>query len=131
MSPKVNEMSQPIAGIRAGQVAVAIWENEIQVNGTTKTVLKASVSRGMRMGVDGRRESTGPRQAQPDPELSLPLGGPEVKRMRRCMLCGSVERAELLGVYCGWCDRIGGDVQAGPAIERGLADTPSHHRKNL
>lgn len=36
---------QPIARFRAGQVSCAIWENEIQVNGTTKIALKASVSR--------------------------------------------------------------------------------------
>ena len=36
---------QPTARFRAGQISCALWENEIQVNGTTKTVLKASVSR--------------------------------------------------------------------------------------
>ena len=36
---------QPIARFRAGQVSCALWENEIQVNGTAKTMLKASVSR--------------------------------------------------------------------------------------
>jgi hypothetical protein len=36
---------QPLARFRAGPVSCAIWENEIQVNGTTKTMLKASVSR--------------------------------------------------------------------------------------
>ena len=36
---------QPLARFRAGQINCAIWENEISVNGTTKTVLKASVSR--------------------------------------------------------------------------------------
>jgi len=36
---------QPIARFRAGQVSCGIWENEIQVNGTAKTMLKASVSR--------------------------------------------------------------------------------------
>ena len=36
---------QPVARFRAGQVSCAIWENEINVNGMTKTMLKASVSR--------------------------------------------------------------------------------------
>ena len=36
---------KPIAKIRAGTVACALWENEIQVDGQTKTVLKASVDR--------------------------------------------------------------------------------------
>ncbi len=38
-------MNQPIARFRAGQISCALWENEIQANGTAKTVLKASVSR--------------------------------------------------------------------------------------
>lgn len=36
---------QPIARFRAGEINCAIWENEIQVNGMAKTVLKANVSR--------------------------------------------------------------------------------------
>jgi len=32
--------TQPVARSRAGQITCAIWENEIQVNGTTKAVLK-------------------------------------------------------------------------------------------
>jgi len=36
---------QPMARFRAGQVSCALWENEIQVNGTAKTMLKASISR--------------------------------------------------------------------------------------
>ena len=36
---------QPLARFRAGAMSCALWENEIAVNGTTKTVLKASVSR--------------------------------------------------------------------------------------
>ena len=36
---------KPIAKIRAGTVACALWENEISVDGQTKTVLKASVDR--------------------------------------------------------------------------------------
>lgn len=31
--------------IRAGQISCALWENEINVNGTRKTILKASVTR--------------------------------------------------------------------------------------
>ena len=31
--------------IRAGSVSCALWENDIQVNGNTKTVLKASIQR--------------------------------------------------------------------------------------
>ena len=38
-------MTQPTARFRAGSISSALWENEIAVNGTTKTVLKASVSR--------------------------------------------------------------------------------------
>lgn len=36
---------QPLARSRAGQISRALRENEIQVNDTTKTALKASVSR--------------------------------------------------------------------------------------
>ena len=36
---------KPVAKIRAGTVACALWENEINVNGTAKTVLKASIER--------------------------------------------------------------------------------------
>ena len=35
---------QPIARFRAGQTSCAIWENDINVNGTAKTVLKGYVS---------------------------------------------------------------------------------------
>ena len=39
-------MSKPIMKYAAGNVAVAIWENEIPLpNGTTKPVLKATVER--------------------------------------------------------------------------------------
>ena len=41
----MNETDQPITRSRAGQIPGAIWENETQVNGATKTLLKASVSR--------------------------------------------------------------------------------------
>jgi hypothetical protein len=47
----VNKMSgngntAPLVRISAGhQVSAGIWENEITVNGTTKTVLKTTVSR--------------------------------------------------------------------------------------
>ena len=50
-------MNQPIARFRAGQINCAIWENEINANGTTKTVLKASVGRRHK-GRDGNRRST-------------------------------------------------------------------------
>ena len=36
---------KPLARIRAGSVSCALWENEIKVNGNTKTVLKASIQR--------------------------------------------------------------------------------------
>ncbi|MFC1805663.1 hypothetical protein ACFL09_01615 [Planctomycetota bacterium] len=36
---------QPLARFRAGAMSCALWENEINVSGTTKTMLKASVSR--------------------------------------------------------------------------------------
>ena len=36
---------KPLAKFRAGQVSCALWENEINVNGTAKTILKASIER--------------------------------------------------------------------------------------
>ena len=36
---------QPIEKFRAGPIACALWENEITMDGQTKTILKASVSR--------------------------------------------------------------------------------------
>ena len=36
---------KPLAKFRAGQVSCALWENEINVNGNPKTVLKASIQR--------------------------------------------------------------------------------------
>jgi hypothetical protein len=50
-------------------------------------------------------------------ELSLPSGRPEVRKMRRCVACGAIENAELLGVYCDRCEKIAGDVWAGLAAE--------------
>ena len=38
-------VGQPLARFRAGAMSCALWENEINVSGTTKTVLKASVTR--------------------------------------------------------------------------------------
>ena len=37
--------SQPVKKFRAGQVACALWENDIVVQGSTKKVLKASIER--------------------------------------------------------------------------------------
>ena len=36
---------KPVAKIKAGQVSVALWDNEITVNGRTVTVLKATIQR--------------------------------------------------------------------------------------
>jgi len=36
---------QPVERFSAGQVSCAVWENEININGQAKTILKASVSR--------------------------------------------------------------------------------------
>ena len=36
---------RPLAKIRAGSVSCALWENQINVNGTPKTVLEASIER--------------------------------------------------------------------------------------
>ena len=41
-------MTKPLKSFAAGGVRAAVWENEIQVNGSTKAVLKASVERRYR-----------------------------------------------------------------------------------
>ena len=35
----------PVAKVRVGAISCSVWENQISVNGTDKTVLKASVER--------------------------------------------------------------------------------------
>jgi hypothetical protein len=35
----------PVAKFRAGQVASAVWSNDVEVNGRTVTILKATVQR--------------------------------------------------------------------------------------
>jgi len=39
------ERQKPIAKYRAGPVTCALWENDIMVNGTRQTMLKASLER--------------------------------------------------------------------------------------
>ena len=58
---QVNRMvgQKPVAKFNAGQVSVALWENEIKANGTTKTVLKASISRRYKDNSTGEWKSGG------------------------------------------------------------------------
>ena len=53
-------MSQqtPVDKYRAGQVAAAIWRNEIQANGRTATIYKATVERRYK-AADGTWKSSG------------------------------------------------------------------------
>ena len=39
------EGNKPVKKIAAGSVRAAIWENDIEVNGVTKTILKVTVDR--------------------------------------------------------------------------------------
>ena len=48
---------KPLAKFRAGQVSCALWENEITVNGNSKTVLKASIQKRYKTD-DGWKSST-------------------------------------------------------------------------
>ena len=41
----MNGQQTPIAKFKAGAVSSALWENEIEVNGKTVTILKATVQR--------------------------------------------------------------------------------------
>ena len=64
---------QPMARFRAGQVSCALWENEIQVNGTAKTMLKASVSRRYK-DKNGEWKSSKSIQMNDVPRAILALG---------------------------------------------------------
>lgn len=60
---EVNKMSgngntAPLVRIQAGPVSCGIWENPIKVNGATKAILKASVSRRYKDN-NGEWKSTG------------------------------------------------------------------------
>jgi hypothetical protein len=48
---------KPLKTIAAGGARAALWENEIQVNGSSKTVLKATVERRYK-DKNGTRKST-------------------------------------------------------------------------
>ena len=50
-------MTKPLKSFAAGGVRAAIWENEIQVNGSAKTMLKATIERRYR-DKDGSWKST-------------------------------------------------------------------------
>ena len=49
---------KPIAKFRAGQVAAAIWANDVEVKGRTVTILKATVQRRYK-DKDGNWQSSG------------------------------------------------------------------------
>jgi len=48
----------PIAKFRAGQVAAAIWANDVEIKGRTVTILKATVQRRYK-DKDGNWQSSG------------------------------------------------------------------------
>ena len=45
-----------------------------------------------------------------------------VKKMRRCVMCGSLGAENELGLYCCRCDKIIGDFQADLMAEFGVRD---------
>ena len=49
---------QPVARFRAGGVSCALWENDVQMNGESKTLLKATVARRYK-DKSGEWKSTG------------------------------------------------------------------------
>ena len=53
-----NGSTAPLVRIQAGPVSCGIWENQIKVNGATKAMLKASVSRRYKDG-NGEWKSSG------------------------------------------------------------------------
>ena len=54
----MTENNRPLAKFKAGGVVCAVWENEAQIGGQTKTVLKATVERRYKDS-DGSWKSTG------------------------------------------------------------------------
>ena len=54
----MNGQQTPIAKFQAGQVSAALWENQVQVNGRTVTLLKATVQRRYK-DRDGKWQSSG------------------------------------------------------------------------
>ena len=54
----MNGQQTPIAKFKAGAVSSALWENEIEVNGKTVTILKATVQRRYK-DKDGNWQSSG------------------------------------------------------------------------
>ena len=49
--------TQPVNKFRAGQIACALWNNDIVVQGTKKTVLKATVERRYKDSNDNWKSS--------------------------------------------------------------------------
>ena len=54
----MNGQQTPIAKFQAGQVSAALWENQVQINGRTVTLLKATVQRRYK-DRDGKWQSSG------------------------------------------------------------------------
>jgi len=54
----MNGQQTPIAKFKAGQVAAAIWANDVEVKGRTVTILKATVQRRYK-DKDGNWQSSG------------------------------------------------------------------------
>ena len=54
----MNGQQTPIAKFQAGQVSAALWENQVQVNGRTVTLLKATVQRRYK-DREGKWQSSG------------------------------------------------------------------------
>lgn len=49
----------PVAKFRAGPVASAVWENQMNINGKSVTVLKATVQRRYKDNTTGEWKSSG------------------------------------------------------------------------
>ena len=49
----------PVAKFKAGQVASAVWENQMNINGKSVTVLKATVQRRYKDNTTGEWKSSG------------------------------------------------------------------------
>ena len=54
-----NTTTLPVAKFKAGTVAAAVWENQMNINGKTITVLKATVQRRYKDKSSGEWKSSG------------------------------------------------------------------------
>ena len=54
-----GQTTLPVAKFKAGQLSCAVWENQMNINGKTVTVLKATIQRRYKDKTSGEWKSSG------------------------------------------------------------------------